>query len=64
MITPNDRAFGFDYPMGAERDPRAPWNQKEDERCIECERKCDQLNEQYLCPDCQHVLDEEGPQKP
>lgn len=28
--------FGWDYPAGAEHDPRAPWNQREPEDCREC----------------------------
>ena len=32
----NARALGYDYPAGAEHDPRAPWNQSEPEECGEC----------------------------
>lgn len=28
--------FGYDYPAGAENDPNAPWNQKDNE-CPDCE---------------------------
>lgn len=27
------KAFGWDYPAGAENDPRAPWNQPD---CLQC----------------------------
>ena len=29
--------FGWDYPAGAEHDPRAPWNQRDSETCETCE---------------------------
>lgn len=29
--------FGWDYPAGAEHDPRAPWNQEDADDCPECD---------------------------
>lgn len=60
------RVFGWDYPAGAENDPRAPWNQvdpkcercglvEDDCTCKPC-RKCGRdgqyLDEHDLCEDC------------
>ena len=28
--------YGWDYPAGAEHDPRAPWNQHDDNVCPAC----------------------------
>lgn len=28
--------FGWNYPAGAEHDPRAPWNQKAEPECQRC----------------------------
>jgi hypothetical protein len=61
MITPNDIAFGFDYPMGAEREPRAPWNQKDHEHCVRCDELTEllKLNMAGVCDKCARELDEE-----
>ena len=40
-------AFGWNYPAGAEHDPRAPYNQHEPEACPACEGGLIQ------CPECE-----------
>lgn len=38
--------FGYDYPAGAQNDPRAPYNQHDPDACPSCE---DGL---IMCPEC------------
>lgn len=58
------RLFGWDYPPGAENDPRAPWNQKdepefeysEDGVCEQCgaggSEVAVKLNDDHICEEC------------
>ena len=47
--------FGWDYPAGAENDPRAPWNQDDDDGCEDCgllpdDCDCDEDIDRYEPP--------------
>lgn len=57
----NERALGFDYPAGAEQDPDAPWNEKDEEPCGKCEGTgevncptCRGLRRDGSCPECEY----------
>lgn len=54
-MNPNDRRiFGWDYPPGAENDPRAPWNQVGDEdHCDRCGEELDEDWDEVTCKECQ-----------
>lgn len=41
--------FGWDYPAGAEHDPRAPWNQIYDEECGRCGLPVEHRNNEEAC---------------
>ena len=49
----NDSVFGWHYPAGAEHDPRAPWNQDEDEiACWGCGKPAEDEQVGDICEDC------------
>jgi hypothetical protein len=45
--------FGWNYPAGAENDPRAPWNQV-DEKCEECGLVLDDCT-CVVCEECGEI---------
>lgn len=63
-MNPNDRRiYGWDYPPGAENDPRAPWNQKDTWGvCVVCEAELtedDADSDVELCSECRANATEE-----
>jgi DnaJ-class molecular chaperone len=43
--------LGYNYPAGAEHDPRAPWNQRDDAFCDYCDG-CGYVNDEDNERDC------------
>ena len=61
----NSRALGYDYPAGAEHDPRAPYNQRDPDNCEACDGKgtVDRGDGDEECPDCDGTGDEHEPSR-
>lgn len=63
-MNPNDRhIFGWDYPPGAEHDPRAPWNQVDDwGMCILCDQDLTEdeaASDVEICAECRAEITDE-----
>ncbi len=43
--------LGWDYPAGAENDPRAPWNQRDAELCERCDGS-GKMDDGEACHEC------------
>ena len=58
-------AFGWNYPAGAEHDPRAPYNQHEPDPCERCDGTGLIADEGGLCncPDCDGTGEEHKPSR-
>jgi hypothetical protein len=48
--------LGWDYPAGAEHDPRAPWNEEDAEPCDHCDGEgfvtCEDCDGAGMCDTC------------
>lgn len=57
-MNPNERRiYGWDYPPGAELDPRAPYNQVGDKNhCARCEEELTEDNDETMCKFCQLIV--------